>query len=78
MDREGNIFPAILFIYLANGRLDNWLHNEKSSQEVKLFNVVQRLNVAIDVASALDYLHNQRDKPIIDNDLKPCIVLLDN
>lgn len=78
LDHEGNIFTAISFKYMANGSLDNWLHNEKRNQEVRVLNLVQRMNVAIDVATALDYLHNQCDKPIIHCDMKPCNVLLDN
>ena len=38
---------------------------------------VQRLNVAIDIACALDYLHNHCEAPIIHCDLKPSNVLLD-
>ncbi|ESR42578.1 hypothetical protein CICLE_v10013596mg [Citrus x clementina] len=36
-----------------------------------------RLNIAIDVASALDYLHNRYDTPIARCDLKPSNVLFD-
>ncbi|CBI30405.3 unnamed protein product, partial [Vitis vinifera] len=41
-------------------------------------NLLQRLNIAIDVGSALDYLHNQCQDPIIHCDIKPSNVLLDN
>ncbi|KAH7658122.1 Non-specific serine/threonine protein kinase protein [Dioscorea alata] len=44
----------------------------------KTMNLIERLNIAIDVASALDYLHNYGHKPIIHCDLKPSNVLLDN
>ncbi|XP_039046922.1 probable LRR receptor-like serine/threonine-protein kinase At3g47570 [Hibiscus syriacus] len=40
-------------------------------------NLIQRLNIALDVASALDYLHSQFDRPVIHYDLKPSTVLLD-
>ncbi|KAF6141725.1 hypothetical protein GIB67_027903 [Kingdonia uniflora] len=39
-------------------------------------NLIQRLNVAIDVASALDYLHNHCKPPIVHRDLKPSNVLI--
>ncbi|KAK9081961.1 hypothetical protein Syun_030943 [Stephania yunnanensis] len=37
----------------------------------------RRLNIAIDVASALNYLHNQCETPIVHCDLKPSNILLD-
>lgn len=42
------------------------------------FNLTQRLNITSHVASAIHYLHEQCDKPIIHCDLKPSNVLLDN
>lgn len=39
---------------------------------------IQRLNIAIDVANALDYLHNHCETPIVHCDLKPSNVLLDD
>jgi len=40
-------------------------------------NLMQRIDIAIDVACALDYLHHQCGRPIIHCDLKPSNVLLD-
>jgi serine/threonine protein kinase len=37
----------------------------------------QRISIAADVASALDYMHNQLTPPFIHCDLKPSNVLLD-
>lgn len=41
-------------------------------------NLIQRINIAIDVASALDYLHNQCQDSIVHCDLKPGNILLDS
>nr|XP_023899295.1 putative receptor-like protein kinase At3g47110 [Quercus suber] len=79
MDYNGNQFKALVFEFMTNGSLDFWLHqgleNENQSRYLSL---LQRLNVAIDVASAIDYLHNHSMQPIIHCDLKPSNVLLDN
>ena len=50
------------------------LTNENQSRNLSL---LQRLNVAIDVAFAIEYLHNHSVQPIIHCDLKPSNVLLD-
>ncbi|KAL6205369.1 hypothetical protein ACLB2K_022630 [Fragaria x ananassa] len=44
----------------------------------KTLSLVQRLDIAINVASALDYLHNHCETPIVHCDLKPSNVLLDS
>ena len=38
---------------------------------------MERLNIMIDVASALDYLHGGNSTPIVHSDLNPSNVLLD-
>ncbi|XP_050249277.1 putative receptor-like protein kinase At3g47110 [Quercus robur] len=79
MDYSGNQFKALVFDFMTNGSLDFWLHqgldDENQSRNLSL---LQRLDVAIDVASAIDYLHNYSSQPIIHCDLKPSNVLLDN
>ncbi|KAJ8617354.1 hypothetical protein MRB53_013540 [Persea americana] len=78
IDFNGNDFKALVLEYMSNGSLDNWLH--KSADELhqfKTLSLTQRLNVAIDIACALDYLHNHCEAPIIHCDLKPSNVLLD-
>ena len=41
-------------------------------------NILQRQNIAIDVANALDYLHHHCHTKIVHCDLKPSNVLLDD
>ncbi|KAK9082048.1 hypothetical protein Syun_031447 [Stephania yunnanensis] len=79
VDFQGNDFKAIIFKFMPNGSLENWLHSIRSdgSYLAKNLNLSRRLNIAIDVASALDYLHNQCETPIIHCDLKPSNILLD-
>ncbi|KAK2993733.1 hypothetical protein RJ640_018354 [Escallonia rubra] len=77
-DHQGNPFKCIVFEFMSNGSLDQWLHpNDNGNSQTKSLDVVQRLNIAIDVASALDYLHNNCDTPIVHCDLKPSNILLD-
>ncbi|XXG58657.1 hypothetical protein AAC387_Pa04g0914 [Persea americana] len=74
---RGNDFKALVFQYMANGSLDMWLHPDEN-EKLKILNLLQRLDVAIDVAYALDYLHHHCEAPIIHCNLKPGNVLLDD
>jgi len=67
---------------MDKGSLQDWLlftpqENSESQEEHKKLGFIQRLNIAIDVACALDYLHNDCQRPIIHRDLKPSNILLD-
>ncbi|XP_031118464.1 receptor kinase-like protein Xa21 [Ipomoea triloba] len=81
IDHEGNDFFAIVYEYMINGSLDNWLHNQSrdigGNNDSKSLNLLQRVNIAIDVANALDYLHNQLETGLVHCDLKPSNILLD-
>lgn len=79
IDPQGNDFKCLVFEFMSNGNLDQWLHprNDYQSQTSSL-DIVQRLNIAVDVASALDYLHNYCGKPIVHCDIKPSNILLDD
>ncbi|CAL9091840.1 unnamed protein product [Musa textilis] len=80
VDFGGNDFKALVFEFLPNGSLDEWLHpperDERGSS--RTLSLRQRLNISIDVASALDYLHHHVPTPIVHCDLKPSNVLLDD
>ncbi|XXG58840.1 hypothetical protein AAC387_Pa04g1039 [Persea americana] len=77
IDFTGNDFKALVFEYMPNGSLDTWLHPNEGQHNSTCLNFIQRLNVAIDVACALDYLHHYCEAPVVHCDLKPSNVLLD-
>ncbi|XP_058110891.1 putative receptor-like protein kinase At3g47110 [Magnolia sinica] len=79
IDFKGNDFKALVFEYMLNGSLEEWLHPKVDEKhQPRTLNLIQRLNIAIDVAYALDYLHHHFQTPISHCDLKPSNVLLDN
>lgn len=82
VDYQGNDFKALVYEFMPNGSLENWLHPVPTPDEIndvlRILSLPQRLNIAIDVASALDYLHHHCHKPIVHCDLKPSNILLDN
>nr|XP_019704594.1 probable LRR receptor-like serine/threonine-protein kinase At3g47570 [Elaeis guineensis] len=79
VDHDGNDFKALVFEFMRNGSLDEWLHpNARDGHQSRSLSLIQRLNIAIDIASALEYLHHLGTTPIVHCDLKPSNVLLDD
>ncbi|XP_028094157.1 probable LRR receptor-like serine/threonine-protein kinase At3g47570, partial [Camellia sinensis] len=79
IDFKGNDFKALVFEFMQNESLESWLYPSSLEQnDTENLNLTQRLNIAIDVALALEYLHHHYDIPIAHCDLKPGNVLLDN
>ena len=79
IDYGGQEFKALVFEYMSNGSLEKWLHpSAESANQPHKLDLAQRLNILIDVASALHYLHYECEQPIIHCDLKPSNVLLDD
>ena len=77
-DSTQNDFKALVFEFMPNGSLHRWLHlDEHTSQQWHGLTLTQRLNIAVDVADALEYLHNSCEPPIVHCDLKPSNILLD-
>ncbi|KAM7515104.1 hypothetical protein LguiA_004687 [Lonicera macranthoides] len=66
-------FLALVLEYMPNGSLEKWLYSHNYC-----LTILERLNIMIDVASALEYLHHGLATPILHCDLKPSNVLLDN
>ncbi|KAL6131151.1 hypothetical protein ACLB2K_069529 [Fragaria x ananassa] len=78
VDFYGKNFKALVYQYMEKGSLEEWLHPTSGTQQAnKYLNLYQRLSIAIDVACALDYLHNHVESPIVHCDIKPSNVLLD-
>ena len=77
MDHTGADFKALVFPYMPNGNLETWLRlKDPEDGEKNNLSLSQRTNIALDVAVALDYLHNQCAPPVIHCDLKPTNILL--
>ncbi|MBA0629059.1 hypothetical protein Godav_023674 [Gossypium davidsonii] len=71
---------SLVYEFMENGSLEDWLHRSTGMHELETtrkLNFFQRVNVAIDVAHALEYLHHHGETSIIHCDIKPSNILLD-
>ncbi|MBA0822916.1 hypothetical protein Goarm_019680, partial [Gossypium armourianum] len=65
-------FKALVLEFMSNGSLEKWLYSHDH-----FLNVLQRLNIVIDIALALEYLHHGHTLPVVHCDIKPNNILLD-
>ena len=65
-------FRVLVLQYMSNGSHKKWLYSHNYC-----LNLVQRVSIMVDVALALDYLHNGQSESIVHCDLKPSNILLD-
>ncbi|KAI9386003.1 hypothetical protein POPTR_011G141001v4 [Populus trichocarpa] len=65
-------FKALVLEFMPNWSLEKWLYSHNY-----FLDLLQRLNIMIDVASALEYLHHGNATLVVHCDLKPSNILLD-
>ncbi|KAK9082764.1 hypothetical protein Scep_029235 [Stephania cephalantha] len=70
---DGNCY--LVYEYVENGSLDAWLHGDRPSK--KKLNWKTRLRIAIDVANALQYIHEHTRPTVVHKDVKSSNILLD-
>ncbi|RCV43094.1 hypothetical protein SETIT_9G268400v2, partial [Setaria italica] len=76
-DLNQNDFKALVLEFMFYGSLNKWLHPELHSlYHVNVLTLLQRLNIAADIAAAPDYLHNNCQPSIVHCDIKPRKILL--
>ncbi|KAH7576076.1 hypothetical protein JRO89_XS02G0287100 [Xanthoceras sorbifolium] len=63
---------ALVLEYMPTGSLEKCLYSDEY-----FLDLLQRLNIMIDIASALEYLHSGYSIPVVHCDVKPSNVLLD-
>ncbi|MCH82835.1 LRR receptor-like kinase, partial [Trifolium medium] len=78
VDYKGEDFKAIVFEFMSNGSLENLLYNSEDESKNLSLNFTQRVDIALDVAHALDYLHHNIEQVVVHCDVKPSNVLLDD
>ncbi|CAN6682230.1 unnamed protein product [Malus baccata var. baccata] len=77
LDFKNMEFLALVYEFLSNGSLEDWIRGKRKNADGDGLNIFERLNVAIDVACGLDYLHHDCEVPVVHCDLKPSNILLD-
>jgi serine/threonine protein kinase len=74
-DEKGELL--LVYEFMPHGSLDKLLYREPNQDPGWVFNWPQRYNVAIGLASALSYLHQECEQRVIHRDIKTSNILLD-
>ncbi|KAJ4844870.1 hypothetical protein Tsubulata_004364, partial [Turnera subulata] len=70
---DGNWY--LVYEFAANGPLSDWIYN--MNNEGKFLNWTQRIQIAVDVVTGLNYLHSFTNNPHVHKDIKSSNILLD-
>ncbi|KAL8048922.1 hypothetical protein ABFX02_07G098900 [Erythranthe guttata] len=76
---ECNALREIRHRNLANGSLDKWLYynreqEQESDPQLKYLDLIERFNISVDIAQALEYLHSGTFRNILlDQDMTACV-----
>ncbi|KAJ7978618.1 Kinase family protein [Quillaja saponaria] len=73
---EDNALISVYDFFPKGNLEENLLHEKKQGQSILSWE--KRFNVAVGVAEALNYLHNEFSKPVIHRDVKSSNILLSN
>ncbi|KAL3675219.1 hypothetical protein R1sor_025167 [Riccia sorocarpa] len=66
----------LVYAFMPNGTLTEHLHGDRAQTNPLTW--IQRLEIALNAAQGLEYLHTFCNPPIIHRDIKPSNILLDN
>ncbi|KAM3317432.1 hypothetical protein ACQJBY_035230 [Aegilops geniculata] len=78
INHQGQEFKALVFEFMPNGNLDSWLHPGYQEPTIdNTLSLAQRLDIAVDIVDAVEYLHNYCQPLVIHCHLKPSNILLD-
>ncbi|ERM96517.1 hypothetical protein AMTRI_Chr09g36480 [Amborella trichopoda] len=69
---EGDCY--LVYEYVENGSLHHWLHNPEPGKHL---NWKSRLQIAMDVANGLQYMHEHTSPVVVHKDIKSSNILLD-
>ncbi|KAG0578380.1 hypothetical protein KC19_4G018800 [Ceratodon purpureus] len=89
--QHGNVVPLqgwchdkgqllLVYDYMSNGSLDEWLHGssfQDNAKQREVLSLKMRHSILQDVATALEYLHNNGPKCVLHRDIKSSNVMLD-
>ncbi|XP_076894559.1 G-type lectin S-receptor-like serine/threonine-protein kinase LECRK1 isoform X1 [Bidens hawaiensis] len=70
---EGKTQRLLVYEYMSNGTLADWLFKSE-----RLLGWSERVQIALDVARGILYLHEECETPIIHCDIKPQNILMDD
>eukprot|EP01018_Ginkgo_biloba_P001114 Gb_22823 [translate_table: standard] len=74
-------FKALVLQFMSNGSLEKHLYpqgDDSNGGDVCGLSLIQRLNIVIDTANAMAYLHHDNFMQVVHCDLKPSNILLDD